>query len=193
MSIMLLLSQRFIQWVYQIVIYFNPYDLYVSMLNALLNYVISSKYVFRPLVRLWFLYLSNGSIVVTIALSWLKNTRNHSMFCNELLDLNNFFYRFREGNALKLYCKISNCILLWEFLANYTTIQINDKSWLEFEVISINLKTSIITSSYSKLSLSFINQKSILSPSQVLEDIFNSFLVSFTWFRFISIINTQGI
>lgn len=122
-------------------------------------------------MRLWFLCFRNRSNIVVIELNWFRN---------ELFDLNNFLYHFRKGNVLRLYCRISNYILLRAFLDNYTIIQTKHASQLGFKVILISLNASIIVSSYNKLRFSFINQESILSHFQVIEDTRDSFSVSFT-------------
>ena len=84
MRIKLLLGKRLSQRINNVLISEHFLYDYISPTNDFSNKVVSSKYVFRCLMRPWFLCLLNGSIVITIQRYWINNFRHHFKFLDEL-------------------------------------------------------------------------------------------------------------
>ena len=111
------------------------------------------EHMFRPLRQSGFLRLSNGTIVVTI-----NSMTFSTKLTNELFDPNN------------LSCRIGT--LLRALPAQNSSIE--TKYETRSEIIFVTLEACIGVSSNNQITISTINQKIILSPSQVLKDVFNS-------------------
>ena len=185
MTLMLRLRKRFSKRISNICIRWNSANLHITSINNLTNEMISPLYVFGFLVWSRFFCLRDGTIIITVKINGARNTRNHTKFSNELPNPNTLLSRFRSSYILSLSRRVCHSALFGTLPTHCSSVEIKDKSRLWSEIIFVCLKAGISITTHNKFLTSSIDQKLILSSSQVLKDVPDYYPVTFTWIRLV--------
>src|SRR3990170_5883867 len=174
----------------QIRMYFA--NLYVSILDLFMNGVEASLDVFGSLVKPGFLRQGNCSSVVTKDFHSTRCTRYYNQIGYELLHPDSFMRCFRSSDVLHFTRRSRHDALLGTAPADSSTIQYKYVSSLWLRVIRISVEASIDVTIYDELFVSSINEKHILGPFQVIQDVLDRCPVIHSWITLVPPSQTYG-
>src|SRR6187401_2485211 len=103
------------------------------------------------------------------------------MICHELLHPDTFLCRLRGSYVLYFTCRISYHALLGTAPAYRSPVENIYVSGLRLRVIRISVKACIDVTLYDELLITSINEKHILRPFQVFQDVLDRCPVIHSW------------
>src|SRR5215216_4699170 len=169
--------KRLSQRVYNIQIRMYFANLYVSLLDLIMDGIEASFDVFGSLVKSGFLRQGNCTSIVTKDFHWTRCTRYCTLIGYELLHPDSFICCFRCSYVLRFTHRSRNDALFGTARTYSSTIQYKYVSGLRLRVIRIGVKVCIDVTIYDKLFVTSINEKHILSPFRVFQDVLDRCLV----------------
>src|SRR3990170_1924139 len=167
-------------------------NLYVSILDLFTNGVEASLDVFGSHVKPGFLRQGNCSSVVTKDFHWTRCTGYYTQIGYELLHPDSFMCCFRSSYVLHFRRRSHHDALLGTAPTDSSTIQYKYVSGLGLRVIRISVEASIDVTIYDELFVTSINEKHILCPFQVLQDVLDRCPVIHSWITLVPPCQTYG-
>src|SRR6266536_1439660 len=156
-------------------------NLYVSLLDLIADGIEASLDVFGSLVKSGFLCQGNSSSIITKDFHWTRCTRYDTWIGYELLHPDSFICCFRSSYVLLFTRRSRHDALLGTAPTDSSTIQKIYISGLRLRVIQISVKACIDITVYNELFVTPINEKHILSPFQVFQDVLERCPVIHSW------------
>src|SRR3954469_22059971 len=156
-------------------------NLYVSLLDLIADGIEASFDVLGSLVKSGFLCQGNCTRIVTKDFDWTRCTRYDTLIGYELLHPDSFICCFRSSYVLRFTRRSCHDALLGTAPTDSSTIQYKCVPGLRLRVIRISVKACIDVTIYNELFVTSINEKHILSPFQVFQDVLDRCPVIHSW------------
>src|SRR6266496_6219420 len=173
--------KRLSQRVCNIQIHMYLANLYVPFRHLMTDGIEASPYVLGPLVKSGFLCQGNCTSIVTKKIHWTRCTRYDTYIGYELLHPDSFICCFRSSYVFRFARRSRHEALLGTAPTDSSTIQQKYVSGLRLRVIRISIKACINVTIYDELFATPINEKHILSPFQVFQDVLDRCPVIHSW------------